>query len=146
MFQRHPIQNNALMLVTTNVAKRRNIFADLICARHAIDTLYRIQSVQPFLLFGFVIMPDHCHLLLNMAVPHRISSMIRSYKLTVGYDMGLKGQLWQSRFHIRFPDNGGKALEYIHLNPVRAGLADTVESYPWSSGSGKWDVSCLPIF
>lgn len=130
------------MLVTTNVEKRKKLFENPAFARQAIETLYKVQTAYPFLLFGFVIMPDHCHFLLNVSVPATISKMMKSYKIGVGHDTGL-GALWQSRFHIRFPENGLKALEYIHLNPVRARLAESAEQYPWSSASGNWDISYL---
>ena len=62
-------------------------------------------------------MPDHCHFLLNVPAPLSISKIMKSYKIGVDYDTGL-GSIWQSRFHLRFPDDSGKALEYIIMNPV----------------------------
>jgi putative transposase len=140
MFQRHPIQNSALMFITTNVAGRKRVFSNPAYARQAIETLYKTQNIYPFLLFGFVIMPDHCHFLLNESAPATISNLMKSFKIGVGYDTGL-GAMWQSRFHLSLPDNSGKVLSYIHLNPVRAGLVENPEDYPWSSASGDWDVS-----
>ncbi len=130
------------MFITTNLAHRQRIFSNPVFARQAIETLYKVQNVYPFLLFGFVIMPDHCHFLLNVSEPTRVSDMMKSYKIGVGFDTGL-GAMWQSRFHIKFPKNSGKALDYIHLNPVRAGLAENMRDYPWSSASGKWDITEL---
>lgn len=130
------------MLVTTNTAQRQKVFLEPAFAHQAVETLYKVQTVYPFLLYGFVIMPDHCHFLLNIAAPATISKLMKSYKIGVGYDIGL-GPIWQSRFHIVLPEYGWKALRYIHQNPVRAGLSGNPESYPWSSASGKWDVSEL---
>jgi hypothetical protein len=31
-------------------------------------------------------------------------------------------------------------LEYIHANPVRRGIVDRIEDYPYSSASGKWET------
>ncbi len=130
------------MLITTNTQNRRKIFADPTYAKEAVDSLYRTQQLYPFLLFGFVVMPDHCHFLLKVPEPLKISTMMRTYKYGVTFNLGI-GAFWQSRFHIRVPDHGWKALEYIHLNPVRAGLCEMIEQYPWSSGSGKWDITGL---
>ena len=48
MFQRHPIQNEALMLITTNTQHRRKVFADSAYAKEAVDSLYRTQQLHPF--------------------------------------------------------------------------------------------------
>jgi len=130
------------MLVTTNIARKKPLFSNPVFARQAIETFYKVQQMSPFLLFGFVIMPDHCHFLLNVPAPLSISKIIKSYKIGVGYDTGL-GAIWQSRFHLRFPDDAGKALEYIILNPVRAHLVESPEEFPWSSASGKWEITPL---
>ncbi len=144
MFQRHPVQNNQLMLVTTNTVGRFPVFADTSVAREAIECLYRVQSLYPFFLFGFVFMPDHCHFLLRADPPVKISQIMCSFKSGLTFDTGIK-KMWQSRFHLRIIEGGGwNVLQYIHMNQVKKGLSDRPENYLWSSASGKWDVSVLP--
>jgi putative transposase len=144
MFQRHPVQNNALMLITTNTSGRSPVFAEPAHAREAVECLYRVQSLYPFFLYGFVMMPDHCHSLLRVDPPLKVSQIMNSYKSGLTFDIGIP-KLWQSRFHIRIVENGaGNVLQYIHMNPVIKNLADRPESYPWSSANGKWDVCQLP--
>ncbi len=142
MTQRHPIQNDQMMLVTTITKGRIPYFADPAIAREAVEAIYRTQHLHAFFLFGFVIMPDHCHILINVPPPETISMVMKSYKSSVVFSAGL-GPIWQQRFHILLPTDPWKALDYIHLNPVRAGLVDQIIDYPWSSGSGKWDVSVM---
>ncbi len=142
MTQRHPIQNEALMFVTTNTYQSARFFDDATYAREAIECLYRVQSLRPFLLFGFVIMPDHCHFLLNVPERGSISKIMNSYKSALVQSIGIP-KLWQSRFFLDIPNSAARTLEYIHMNPVRAGLSKTIWEYPWSSASGKWDVSIL---
>ena len=133
MFQRHPIQNNALMLVTTNTSGRFPVFAESAHAREAVECLYRVQSLYPFFLFGFVIMPDHCHFLLRADPPVKISQLMSSYKSGLTFDTGIP-KLWQSRFHLRIIERGaGNVLQYIHMNPVRAGIVEKEEEYLNSS-------------
>ena len=46
------------------------------------------------------------------------------------------GLLWQSRFFdraVRTVKEYYEKVEYIHLNPVRAGLVERAEDWPWSS-------------
>lgn len=129
------------MLITTVTLNRNPVFKDPVMAREAIDRLYRIQSLHPFFIYGFVIMPDHCHFLLKVLPPFTVSRLMNSYKSGLTFDTGIP-KLWQPRFHIRIIERDvGKVLWYIHLNPVKKGLAESVEAYPWSSASGKWDVT-----
>jgi hypothetical protein len=46
------------------------------------------------------------------------------------------GLLWQPRFFdraLRTVKEYNEKVEYIHLNPVKAGLASRPEEWPWSS-------------
>lgn len=143
MTQRHPFQNDVLMFVTTNTKNRTPIFENPTYASEAIDCLYRLQGIHPFLIFGFVIMPNHCHFLLNIPAPYTISKCMNAYKTGLTFDIGI-GPLWQARYDVRVPDDGWATLRYIHENPVQAGLAATAADYRWSSASGRYDVSALP--
>ena len=138
MTQRHPEQSDNLFFVTTNIKNRRPIFENPVYAREAVETLYRIQELHSFFLHGFVIMPDHCHFLLFVTEEGNLSKMMRQYKSGVAFNIGI-GSLWQPRFHSRYPEHASRMLHYIHMNPVRAGLVERPEDYPWSSASGKWD-------
>lgn len=132
------------MLVTTNTLGRLPVFAASAHAREAVECLYRVQSLHPFFLFGFVIMPDHCHFLLKVDPPFKISKIMNSFKSGLTFDTGIR-KLWQPRFHIRLIGHGAwDVLRYIHMNPVEKGLIDRPEIYPWSSACGKWDVCQLP--
>ncbi len=142
MSQRHPIQNDCTMLVTINTINRAPIFSSAPKAREVIETLYRTQELHPFHLFAFVIMPDHCHFLVSVPPPFTISRLMNIVKSGVSHSIG-EGPLWQPRFHIRIIENIRGAIEYIHLNPVRAYLCEHPENYEWSSASGKWDVTLL---
>ncbi|MEI8230192.1 MAG: transposase [Candidatus Peregrinibacteria bacterium] len=142
MTQRHFVQNDHRMLVTTNTRDRRPVFADPVHAREAVEHLYRVQQEMPFCLFGFVIMPDHCHFLVYVPAPATVSECMRTYKMGLTFQIGI-GAFWQPRFHIRLVEDSSAALRYIHFNPVKAGLCENPEDYPWSSASGRWDVTEL---
>ena len=63
------------------------------------------------------------------------------------------GLLWPPRFFdraVRTVKEYDEKVEYIHLNPVRAGLVDRAEDWPWSSvrdytGSVSGTASAHPI-
>ncbi len=134
--------NDRPLFVTTNTRDRSPIFSNAAFAQEAIDQIYRTQQLHPFLLFGFVIMPDHCHFLLNVLEPVTISQIMNTYKSGLAHQIG-QGTLWQPRYDLRIPQNGWKVLDYIDQNPVKAGLCATAKDYPWSSASGKYDVTRL---
>jgi hypothetical protein len=49
---------------------------------------------------------------------------------------GTEGELWQARFFdraLRSVEEYNEKVEYIHLNPVRAGLVSRREDWRWSS-------------
>ena len=134
-----------MMVITTNIQGRIPLFGDPACARIAVETLYSIQDFYPFFLFAFVIMPDHIHLLVNMPKGGSISKMMGIYKRAVSFNIG-QGPIWQSRFHIEYPKNIDKVIDYIHQNPVKAGLCHHDTDYPWSSASGRWDIATFETF
>lgn len=104
MFQRHPIQHTSTMFITTNLQNKQPIFAESAAARIAVETLYAKQEMRPFYLFGFVIMPDHCHFLLQLPAGGSISKLMNAYKRSVSFALG-SGPIWQSRFHLLVPNN-----------------------------------------
>lgn len=82
--------------------------------------------------WAYCLMPNHVHLI---AVPsgRRIGD-IRSGST---FGRGGGGHLWQGRF-ASFPMDDAyllAAARYVELNPVRAGLVEVPEAYPWSSAS-----------
>jgi len=122
MSQPHPYQSG-LFLVTTNIKNRKPIFTNDAYAHEAIETLYRVQVRHPFVLYGFVVMPDHCHLLVRIPKNGSLSKTMNIYKGIVSLNIG-NGPMWQPRFHVRWVKNSSGALRYIHMNPVQAGLSD----------------------
>ncbi|OGJ56209.1 hypothetical protein A3D88_02960 [Candidatus Peribacteria bacterium RIFCSPHIGHO2_02_FULL_52_16] len=144
MTQRHPVQNEVLMLVTTNTFYGKKFFENAAYATEAIEHLYRVQQLYPFFIHGFVIMPDHCHFLFTVPAGGSISKIMRAYKMGLAFQLGIS-KLWQPRFHIREIRNSTEALKYILLNPVRKNLSEMPEEYPWSSAANHWDLEPLEI-
>jgi REP-associated tyrosine transposase len=92
-----------------------------------------------FFLFGYVLMPSHVHLLFS---PHAkdLTRIIRDFKSRTGYEIaqarGVRGPVWQERYFdnfIRRVRDFWEKLEYIHRNPVEAGLVSRPED--WQSSS-----------
>lgn len=144
MSQRHPTQHQALMFITTNTKDRSPVFSDAAYAREAVESLYRIQQSNLFFLYAFVIMPDHCHFLLHVTEHSSISRLMYAYKRAVSFEIGKP--IWQPRFYLKIvKGDADRVIRYIHANPVKRNLCDQPSQYPWSSASGRWDVSQIPF-
>jgi putative transposase len=104
-----------------------------------VEELRSNVAARRFQLHDFVIMPDHLHLL--MVLPNDISierAMLLvkggfSYRLRKEH--GFRGEVWQRGFsEVRVNDRQTwlQYREYIGQNPVKAGLVDACEQYPYS--------------
>jgi putative transposase len=142
MTQRHWVQNETGMLVTSVTADRKPVFTHAINANIAVEEIYRTQHRFPFFLYAFAVMPDHCHLLLSVPEGGSISRIMHTSKRHVSFEIN-SGPLWQRRFHCRLINDAIGVVQYIHQNPVAANLCKNPEDYPWSSACGKWDVTVL---
>jgi REP element-mobilizing transposase RayT len=124
-----------------------------------IDALATTRTKEPFKLIGYVVMPDHFHLLANPLclnisivvgrIKGRAAASILRWLRAEGHLVSLaklalpkplaSGQthavwmrefsaidVWSRRF-IR------QKLNYIHMNPVRAGLCDHPAKWRWAS-------------
>jgi REP element-mobilizing transposase RayT len=86
-----------------------------------------------------VLMPNHFHLLLEVCL-HPLFKVMQTllYRYTRYFNNRHHkvGHLFQGRYRAILCDKDSYLLElvrYLHLNPVRAGLAGDVTQYPWSS-------------
>ena len=106
------------------------------------EVLEHYQQEQKYALHEFVIMPDHLHVLITPAEDLSLERTLQLIKGGFSYRVGKlerkRGLVWQESFtnhHVRDEDDyEGHAL-YIRTNPVRAGLVERAEDYPYSSAS-----------
>ncbi len=108
------------------------------------DAIYYGRDNKWYFLFGFVVMPDHTHLLISpreKKVPG-IMRGLKGYTARIINDQtNTIGPMWQEG-HIDFPINirgmAEQKLVYIEKNPVRAKLVKSAEDYLFSS-AGRHD-------
>ena len=101
---------------------------------------------------AWVIMPNHVHVLIDPAEP--ISKTIQGWKsfsarwlLRHNERLGLgipdPRHVWMREYWDRFirdVDHLRAAIDYIHRNPVKAGLCREPHEWPWSSAAGSADA------
>jgi len=100
----------------------------------------RARVLHPFLLTAWVFLPDHWHAICAAVCPLTISVVMKSIKtsstILVNRRREASGELWHSRFFdraLRTVKKYNEKVEYIHLNPVKAGLVNRPQDWRWSS-------------
>jgi putative transposase len=93
--------------------------------------------------YGYVVMPEHVHLLLSEPAGETLSKAMQLLKNQVsiqarreGRRMAGEAPFWQARYfdhNVRNHAGFATQLHYIHRNPVKRGLCHAPEDWPWSS-------------
>ena len=109
-------------------------------AKALIEALFWMERQNVFSLGAFVIMPDHYHAVIALTGTKSLSQIMRSigsYTAREGNRIkGSSGQFWQRGYYdraIRKTEDINDIFEYIHHNPVRRGLVQVAEEWPYSS-------------
>jgi putative transposase len=88
-----------------------------------------------FVVAGYVVMPEHVHLLVSEPQKAVLSKALQALKLSVSVQSKQR-PFWQIRyydFNVYSPGKRSEKIDYMHRNPVIRGLvADSID-WPWSS-------------
>ncbi|HKF06646.1 MAG TPA: transposase [Candidatus Sulfotelmatobacter sp.] len=128
-----------------------------------LEILERVRRRYRLVVLGYVVMPEHVHLLVSEPQRATLSTAIQALKL--GFVRSLDGdgvprsrntsetwrtpysavdphRFWQVRFYdfnVWTEKKRIEKLRYIHSNPVTRGLVGSPEQWPWSSF--RWYLS-----
>ena len=101
------------------------------------SALERVRRSSGLRIYGYVIMPDHVHLLASEPERGLLADALKSLKQGVSRRLiGDSDHFWQKRyydFNIRSYLQFVEKLRYIHRNPVKGGLCERPEDWEWSS-------------
>ncbi|MGA3171316.1 MAG: transposase [Chthoniobacteraceae bacterium] len=139
---------NALYHVMARGNRREFIFRDDDDRRFFLKTLAEACERTGWRVHAWVLMGSHYHLLIRTPEANLVAGM-KWLQNTYTRRFNIRHKLWGRLFGDRYkavPVEGGgyyyeTLLDYIHLNPVRAGLVkprsgQSVLDYPWSSVAG----------
>jgi putative transposase len=128
---------------------RHRLFTTDASCRVFESALERVRRSYRLYVYGYVVMPEHVHLLLSEPQRDTLADALKSLKQGVSRRLigslplkpktGLSGapeHFWQKRyydFNIRNYAQFVEKLRYIHRNPVKQGLCDRPEDWHWSS-------------
>lgn len=131
-------------------------------ARNAlVRILAEVRRKYRFRILGYVVMPEHVHLLVSEPAIGAPSTVMQVFKQRVSRRMrgnsrrnapqlplwkapthpGRLRGFWQRRFHdfnVFTEEKKNEKLRYMHWNPVKRGLAREPQHWPWSSFNFYW--------
>ena len=96
-----------------------------------LDSVKHRNEKQIWFCHLVVLMPDHIHLMLSFPDLPSFSGVIGSWKHWLSRQHHIS---WQENFfdhRIRKDESFGVKADYILQNPVRAGLVDKAEDWPY---------------
>jgi putative transposase len=141
--------------ITTSCYQRQPLLATKGNRDHFLRVLEQVRRRYHFVVVGYVVMPEHIHLLLSE--PERGNPSIVMQALKQGFARSLlcrlrrpqnrrqpslwdtalgEGHIWQRSFYDFVVWSEGKRVEklrYMHQNPVKRGLVLEPEQWRWSS-------------
>ena len=139
------------------ISLRLVAIGDRNCWAQPAHEIFLCRRRHQFSLAGYVVMPEHVHLLigepkkgnpsktiqaLKQSVSRRLQNKSRRKsalnQLCLGFAVGeIPAHFWQRRFYdFNVWSHGGEKtekLQYMHCNPVKRGLVCDPKDWPWSS-------------
>jgi putative transposase len=116
-------------------------------AKILLDQLLECREKGFFRLHSFVVMPEHLHILITPGEETSLEKSVQMVKGGSAYKirkaLNYRFPIWQSRFHDRWIRDAHEYRmreQYIHLNPVKARLAERPCEYAFGSASGNFTV------
>jgi putative transposase len=131
-------QSGQLHFVTFSCYRRQPRLASASSRTIFEQTVEQMRRRYAFFVCGYVVMPEHVHLLLSEPERKTLSAALQSTKQAVSRKLGSgDGQaFWQARyydFNVFTESRRIEKLRYMHRNPVKRGLVQQPEDWPWSS-------------
>jgi len=139
------VENTAYFL-TTCTAGGRPLFAEGTCGETVVEVLGWLRGKGRIWLLGYLVMPDHVHVALVLRSDSTLPGVVKSFKGFASWrlhvEVGVAGPVWQPGFYdqaVRDLARAWEVLEYVRGNPVRKGLCESPEEYPFSSANlARW--------
>jgi len=116
---------------------RHSLFPSDATRRVFESALERARRSFRLRVYSYVVMPEHIHLLVSEPERDTLADALKSLKQGVARRLiGDADHFWQKRyydFNVRDRAQFVEKLHYIHCNPVKRGLCERSEDWPWSS-------------
>lgn len=115
---------------------RRQPFLSSAAARGLLESaLEKMRRRYSFVVTGYVVMPEHVHLLVSEPRNELLARAVQALKLSTAVRRNER-PFWQPRYfdsNVHDERERSRVLRYIHRNPVKRGLVNRPEDWAWSS-------------
>ncbi len=119
---------------------KQHIFEEETDYLKMIHVLYELKTELSFEIYSYCFMSNHVHLLLKEKSAGEISKIMKrlltKYAMYFNKKYQRSGALIANRYKsqpVEFDEYFLSVIRYIHQNPIKAGIADKIEDYRWSS-------------
>jgi putative transposase len=145
-------QAHCLHFITFSCYRRAPLLASPEARSVFEQTLERVRQWYRIYIAGYVVMPEHVHLLISEPECDKLSVVIQMLKQNVAQQLkekprpvspkngetrtGHPSPFWYARyydFNVWSEKKRIEKLRYIHRNPVKRGLVQKPEDWEWSS-------------
>jgi putative transposase len=137
--------------ITSSIWERRAILQSQPLCDLLLSVIRENRAKERFQVHEFVFMRDHIHLILTPAPQIPLEKAVQFIK--GGFSFRAKkenlfnGEIWQKGYHenrIRDSAEYAQHVEYVWMNPVKAGLVEQPEDYLYSSARLRAEVDAAP--
>lgn len=160
---------NTARFVTVSCYRRQQLLTDITRITILLEEIDHARTKHAFRLFGYVIMPEHIHLVLHPQEGAKLGSIIGEIKsksarrvfdcmrdsgipipksLMVSRDGVTRPAFWQRRCYdhnCRTRETTIEKIAYCHNNPVKRNLVKAPEEWRWSSAGWYAGVREAPL-
>ena len=132
-------QTRNLHFITFSCAGRRPLLGQPEAQGAFQRSLERVRKWYGLFVVGYVVMPEHIHLLVSEPERATLAVVVQMLKQMIARKLGTSGApgpFWQRRyydFNVWSERKRIEKLRYMHRNPVQRGLVDSPEDWKWSS-------------
>lgn len=151
-------EDGGVFFITTSFNARKRLLRNKEYYEVIVASLEFLKKKYRFEIWAYVLMPSHIHLIMAFPNGNKLSAVMRDFKKFTAYEIrrlleaegnrkeleGLRHpdgrtsqfRIWEPRFDdvaIFTPRVLKRKIDYIHVNPVRAGLCDQPCDWPYSS-------------
>lgn len=133
------ISETGIYHVMTRGNGRNNIFIDKEDKEKYLRILHEKKEESNYILYAYCIMTNHSHLVireLNKPLPDIMKRINISYALYFNKKYDRVGHVFQDRYLSEPIEDDSyllTAVRYVHNNPIKANITNSLHEYPWSS-------------
>ena len=154
-----------LHFITFSCYERRSLLNSVRARNLFVKVLADVRERYGFMLVGYVLMPEHVHLLISEPRKGTPSKVVQVLKQRTSRALrGKKRRSSQAQLSLKFPEQAGELrrfwqkrfydfnvwsaekkrekLNYMHANPVQRKLVRHPRDWPWSSWSFYVNGDC----